>query len=112
MIMLWGELRASPGKYIVPERVDTIDAIIQLCSYTIEGLAEYATESIAYAQKGLDAIIAVGYCINSTQAMQFRIWATQTLKEFITKGFVLDDERLKQGKIFSKDYFDELLERI
>lgn len=61
----------------------------------------------------LDAIIAVGYRVNSYQATQFRIWATATLREFIIKGFVLDDERLKQGKqIFGKDYFDELLERI
>ena len=60
----------------------------------------------------LDAIIAVGYRVNSYQATQFRIWATKTLKEFITKGFVLDDERLKQGKAFGKDYFAELLERI
>ena len=60
----------------------------------------------------LDAIIAVGYRVNSYQATQFRIWATKTLKEFIVKGFVLDDERLKQGKKFGKDYFDELLERI
>ena len=60
----------------------------------------------------LDAIIAVGYRVNSYQATQFRIWATNTLKEFIIKGFVLDDERLKQGKLFGRDYFDELLERI
>jgi hypothetical protein len=60
----------------------------------------------------LDAIIAVGYRVNSRQATQFRIWATNTLREFIVKGFVLDDERLKQGKRFGKDYFDELLERI
>jgi hypothetical protein len=61
----------------------------------------------------LDAIIAVGYRVNSFQATQFRIWATRTLREFITKGFVLDDDRLKQGKrVFGKDYFDELLERI
>ena len=60
----------------------------------------------------LDAIIAVGYRVNSYQATQFRIWATKTLREFIVKGFVLDDERLKQGKRFGKDYFDELLERI
>ncbi|MGK5095482.1 virulence RhuM family protein [Deltaproteobacteria bacterium TL4] len=60
----------------------------------------------------LDAIIAVGYRVNSKQATQFRIWATKTLREFIIKGFVLDDERLKQGKLFGKDYFDELLERI
>jgi hypothetical protein len=61
----------------------------------------------------LDAIIAVGYRVNSYQATQFRIWATKTLKEFIIKGFVLDDERLKQGKtLFGRDYFEELLERI
>jgi len=61
----------------------------------------------------LDVIISVGYRVNSYQATQFRIWATRTLKEFIIKGFVLDDERLKQGKrAFGKDYFDELLERI
>lgn len=61
----------------------------------------------------LDAIIAVGYRVNSYQATQFRIWATRTLKEFLTKGFVLDDERLKQGgQAFGQDYFEELLERI
>ena len=61
----------------------------------------------------LDAIIAVGYRVNSIQATHFRIWATKILKEFIIKGFVLDDERLKQGKrFFSQDYFKELLERV
>jgi len=61
----------------------------------------------------LDAIIAVGYRVNSYQATQFRIWATKTLREFMIKGFALDDERLKKGgKLFGKDYFDELLERI
>jgi len=60
----------------------------------------------------LDVILAVGYRVNSNEAVQFRIWATNTLKEFITKGFILDDERLKQGQQFGKDYFDELLERI
>ncbi|MGB8192765.1 MAG: virulence RhuM family protein [Chitinophagaceae bacterium] len=60
----------------------------------------------------LDAIIAVGYRVNSFQATQFRIWSTKTLKQFIVKGFVLDDERLKYGSRFGKDYFDELLERI
>ncbi len=61
----------------------------------------------------LDAIIAVGYRVNSFQATQFRIWATETLKEFLVKGFTLDDERMKQGpNAFGKDYFDELLERI
>ena len=60
----------------------------------------------------LDAVIAVGYRVNSVQATRFRIWATKTLKEFIIKGFVLDDDRLKQGKRFGVDYFTELLERI
>lgn len=61
----------------------------------------------------LDAIISVGYRVNSAKATQFRIWATNTLKEFITKGFVIDDERLKQGKTaFGKDYFRELLEKV
>jgi hypothetical protein len=75
-----------------------------------EGVREVARALDFYT---LDAIIAVGYRVNSYQATQFRIWATKTLKEFIIKGFVLDDERLKQGKtVFGKDYFDELLERI
>ena len=61
----------------------------------------------------LDAIISVGYRVNSHRATQFRIWATSVLKEFIKKGFVLDDERLKQGeRVFGKDYFRELLERV
>ena len=60
----------------------------------------------------IEAVLAVGYRVSSTQATQFRIWATNTLQEFIIKGFVMDDERLKQGKNFGKDYFDELLERI
>jgi len=61
----------------------------------------------------LNVIISVGYRVNSYQATQFRIWATKTLREFIIKGFVLDDERLKQGnEVFGKDYFEELLERI
>lgn len=61
----------------------------------------------------LDAIISVGYRVNSKQATQFRIWATNVLKEYMTKGFAMDDERLKQGKTaFGKDYFRELLERV
>jgi hypothetical protein len=61
----------------------------------------------------LDVIISVGYRIKSQRGTQFRIWATKTLKEFIIKGFVLDDKRLKQGgQVFGKDYFEELLERI
>ena len=60
----------------------------------------------------LDAIIAVGYRVNSVEATRFRIWSTNTLREYIIKGFVMDDERMKQGTQFGKDYFEELLERI
>lgn len=74
-----------------------------------EGKREVSREIDFY---NLDAIIAVGYRVNSNQATQFRIWATKTLKEFIIKGFVLNDEMLKNGKAFGKDYFEELLERI
>lgn len=60
----------------------------------------------------LDAVISVGYRVNSTQATQFRIWATQRIKDYIIKGFAMDDERLKNGRYFGKDYFRELLERV
>ena len=77
-------------------------------------IAQTASDGKTYSVQfyNLDAIIAVGYRVNSYQATQFRIWATKTLREFMIKGFVLDDERLKQGKRFGKDYFEELLERI
>ena len=83
------------------------DSVISILETTAADGKTYKTKYF-----NLDAIIAVGYRVNSYQATQFRIWATKTLKEFIIKGFVLDDERLKQGKRFGKDYFDELLERI
>lgn len=83
------------------------DSVIRKIRTTAEDGKNYLTNFY-----NLDAIIAVGYRVNSYQATQFRIWATRTLREFIIKGFVLDDERLKQGKRFGKDYFDELLERI
>lgn len=77
-------------------------------------LEQTASDGKIYKTKfyNLDAIISVGYRVNSSQATQFRIWATRTLREFMIKGFVLDDERLKNGSHFGKDYFDELLERI
>lgn len=76
--------------------------------------AHTASDGKKYSTKyyDLDAIISVGYRVNSKQATQFRIWATQTLREYIIKGFVLDDELLKNGTRFGKDYFNELLERI
>lgn len=75
-----------------------------------EGEREVKRNIVFY---NLDAIISVGYRVNSAKATQFRIWATKTLKEYIIKGFAIDDERLKQGKTtFGKDYFRELLERV
>jgi len=84
------------------------DSVISILETTAADGKNYSTQFY-----NLDAIIAVSYRVNSFQATQFRIWATRTLKEFITKGFVMDDERLKQGnRVFGKDYFEELLERI
>lgn len=83
------------------------DSVIRKFRITAEDGKRYLTNFY-----NLDMIIAVGYRVNSYQATQFRIWATKTLREFIIKGFVLDDERLKHGEKFGKDYFDELLERI
>ena len=90
--------------------LDPIATISKMEMVRSEGRREVTREVEMY---NLDAIIAVGYRVNSYQATQFRIWATSTLREFIIKGFVLDDERMKQGKtVFGKDYFDDLLERI
>jgi len=83
------------------------DSVVSILETTAADGKNYKTKFY-----NLDAVIAVGYRVNSKQATQFRIWATQTLKEYIIKGSVLDDERLKQGKSFGKDYFDELLARI
>ena len=74
-----------------------------------EGFREVSREVSFY---NLDAIISVGYRVNSKKATDFRIWATKHLKEFILKGFVLDDKRLKQGMDLDKNYFDELIDRI
>ena len=80
---------------------------------TTHGTIAGKTQSKETKLYNLDAIISVGYRVNSAKATQFRIWATQTLKEFVIKGFVLDDDRLKQGKTaFGKEYFRELLERV
>jgi hypothetical protein len=84
------------------------DSVLRKFRITASDNKQYNTQFY-----NLDAIISVGYRVNSLRATQFRQWATRILKEFAIKGFVLDDERLKQGKTsFSKDYFEELLERI
>ena len=80
---------------------------------TQHGAMQGKTQTSEVNYYNLDAIISVGYRVNSIQATQFRIWATNILKEYMIKGFVMDDERLKQGKTaFGKDYFRELLERV
>ncbi|MNQ85366.1 hypothetical protein D3C85_1005270 [compost metagenome] len=88
----------------------------ELIENSVSSILEHTAEDgKSYQTKfyNLDVIISVGYRVNSKQATQFRIWATKTLREFIIKGFVLDDKRLKQGgQVFGKDYFEELLERI
>ncbi|MDO5150751.1 MAG: virulence RhuM family protein [Oscillospiraceae bacterium] len=101
---------------------------LHLKNIYLEGelVRESTTENFSVVQKegnrnvkrnvtfyNLDAIISVGYRVNSRQATKFRIWATGVLKEYMIKGFALDDERLKQGEaVFGKDYFRELLERV
>jgi hypothetical protein len=82
-------------------------SVISILEITAADGKKYATRFY-----NLDAAIAVGYRVNSVKATHFRIWATNTLREFIIKGFVLNDELLKNGRVFGQDYFDELLERI
>ena len=87
----------------------------ELDEQSVSSILEHtASDGKRYKTKyyNLDAIISVGYRVNSRRATQFRIWATGILKEYIIKGFTLNDERLKNGRYFGKDYFDELLERI
>lgn len=83
------------------------DSVISILETTAEDGKKYQTQYY-----NLDAVISVGYRVNSAQATQFRIWATQLIKEYIIKGFAMDDERLKNGRYFGKDYFRELLERV
>ncbi len=87
--------------------------VAEIATTTKHGAIENKTQTQITNYYNLDAIISVGYRINSRKATKFRIWATNILKEYMIKGFVMDDERLKQGEaIFGKDYFRELLERV
>ena len=89
------------------------DMVISKMEITTQhGAIEGKTQTKLTNFYNLDAIIAVGYRVNSKMATRFRQWATKTLKEYIQKGFVLNDEMMKNGRPFGKDYFDELLERI
>ncbi len=80
------------------------EAVSSILEHTAEDGKNYQTKYY-----NLDAILSVGYRVNSSQATQFRIWATKVLKEYIIKGFAMDDDRLKNGQHFGKDYFKELL---
>ncbi|OGQ97554.1 MAG: DNA-binding protein [Deltaproteobacteria bacterium RIFOXYD12_FULL_57_12] len=128
-VLIHGETLWLPQRLMAELFQTTADNIgLHLKNIYAEGeLAEAATaENFSVVQNeggravrrmlrhyNLDAIIAVGYRVSSRRATQFRIWATQILKEYIKKGFVLDDDRLKQGKqVFGEDYFRELLERV
>lgn len=93
--------------------LDANVVISKMETTTAHGAIEGKVQSHETNFYNLDAIISVGYRVNSKRATNFRIWATKVLKEYMTKGFALDDERLKQGRdVFGKDYFRELLERI
>ena len=110
---LFGKSKATISEHL--KKIYT-EGELQMDS-TVRNFRTVQTEGLRQVERdlefyNLDAIISVGYRVNSYQATQFRIWATKTLKEYIIKGFVLDDERLKQGKRFGRDYFEELLERI
>lgn len=94
-------------KNIFAEKELDKDSVVEKFSVTAADGKNYKTQCY-----NLDAIIAVGYRVNSKKATRFRQWATKTLKEYIQKGFVLNDELMKNGRPFGRDYFDELLERI
>ena len=94
------------------EELDESMVVSKMEITTPHGAIEGKTQTNESNFYNLDAIIAVGYRVNSKKATRFRQWATKTLKEYIQKGFVLNDEMMKNGRPFGKDYFDELLERI
>lgn len=95
------------------KELDETVVVAKNATTTKHGAIEGKTQKSETNYYNLDAIISVGYRVNSKKATQFRIWATRILKEYMIKGFVMDDDRLKQGKAyFGKDYFKELLERV
>ncbi len=110
MAELFGVQRPAITKHlnnIVKEGELEENSVSSILEHTAEDGKKYRTKYY-----NLDAIISVGYRVNSSRATKFRIWATERLKEYMIKGFILDDERLKNGRYFGKDYFRELLERV
>ena len=117
MAELFGVQKAAISKHLknIFESGELVEGVVvsKMETTTRHGAIEGKTQEHAVNFYNLDAIIAVGYRVNSRRATQFRIWATQVLREYIIKGFALNDERMKQGgKPFGKDYFRELLERV
>ena len=116
MADLFGVQRPAVTKHLknIFESGELEEAVV--CSIlelpTQHGAIEGKTQINKVKYYNLDAVISVGYRVNSAQATQFRIWATKLLREYIIKGFAMDDERLKNGRYFGKDYFRELLERV
>jgi len=111
---LFGVVKSTVSEHLTniynTQELQEISTVRKIRTVQIEGNRKVNRDLDYY---NLDAIISVGYRVNSAKATQFRIWATQALKEYIIKGFVLDDNRLKQGQaIFGKDYFKELLQRV
>lgn len=95
------------------QELDAEVVIAKIATTTQHGAIAGKTQTRETNFYNLDAIISVGYRVNSRRATRFRIWATSVIKEYMIKGFVIDDERLKQGEnVFGKDYFHELLERV
>lgn len=94
------------------EELDEQVVVAKIATTTQHGAIPGKTQSSLTQFYNLDAIIAVGYRVNSKKATRFRQWATRTLREYIQKGFVLNDDMMKNGRAFGRDYFDELLERI
>ncbi len=117
MAELFGVNKSSISRHLknifAEQELNEEMVVAKFATTTQHGAIEGKTQTRDAQFYNLDAIISVGYRVNSRRATQFRIWATGILKEYMIKGFVLDDERLKQGKtVFGKDYFDELLERV
>ena len=117
MAELFGVQKAAISKHLknIFESGELKEEVVvsKMETTTPHGAIEGKTQNSPTNFYNLDAIISVGYHVNSIRATHFRIWATNVLKEYMIKGFVMDDERLKQGKTaFGKDYFQELLERV
>ncbi|MFA6700770.1 MAG: virulence RhuM family protein, partial [Thiomicrospira sp.] len=116
MAELFGVQRPAISKHLknIFESGELVEKeVVSILEHTTQhGALEGKTQTQQVKYYNLDAVISVGYRVNSAQATQFRIWATALIKEYIIKGFIMDDERLKNGRFFGKDYFKELLERV